>query len=224
MFEAEIEMEKRSSFLPLVLLVCLIAGILGVVTYVAVQVKQKTPLSAQTATPVVAATLAAFGPATLDFRTGLVKPSEDIAPGNPRDRLLEKAGIVKLVPAPRGSFVISLTPAGERLLTEVPGLTKQKEPDGTLSYHVALARRELLSVTGVTMNGINGATVEYAWKWVPTRLGDVFDAGSPVVKSFNTWDRQALIDKYGVRFYNASPMTSTIAFARTDQGWKVLGE
>ena len=224
MFEAELEMEKRSSFFPMLFLVCLVGGIIGVVTYVVLQVKERKPLSAEVATPVVAAALDASGPATIYFRTGLLKPSSTIRPGNPCDQLLEKAGIVKLVPAARGSFMISLTPEGENLLTAVPGSTKHKEIDGTFSYQVVLAQRQLVKVTGITMIGLNNATVDYSWKWVPNQLGDVFDASNPLVKSFNTWDRQTLIDKYEVRFYSSSPMTSTIPVARTDHGWKVLAE
>ena len=49
MFEAEVEMERRSSFLPMLLLVCLVAAILGMGTYVVFQVRTRTPLNAQEA-------------------------------------------------------------------------------------------------------------------------------------------------------------------------------
>jgi hypothetical protein len=49
MFEAELEMERRSSFLPLLLMACLVAAIVGTVAYVVMQVRAKTPLSAQQA-------------------------------------------------------------------------------------------------------------------------------------------------------------------------------
>ena len=68
MFEAEVEMEKRSSFLPVLLLVCLVAAIVGMVGYVVVQVRQRTPLSSQEASRIVAAALQGPGPAVLHFR------------------------------------------------------------------------------------------------------------------------------------------------------------
>jgi hypothetical protein len=93
----------------------------GLATYVLLQVRERTPLSAQQASGIVAATLRGPGPAIIHFRTGLVKPSTDVKPGDPNYRLLEKAAIVKLAKAPRGSVLVSITPVGERLMTGLPG-------------------------------------------------------------------------------------------------------
>ena len=41
MFEAELEMERRSSFLPLLLMACLVAAIAGMVAYVVIQVRAR---------------------------------------------------------------------------------------------------------------------------------------------------------------------------------------
>ena len=221
MFEAEIEMEKRSSFLPLLLMTCLVAGIIGIASYLVVQVKAKTPLSAQEAGGIVAAALQGPGPAVTQFHTGLVKPSAEETPEDSRYRLLEKAGIVKLAKAARGSATVSLTPAGERLITALPNVKKWKETDGSFCYQIPLAQRQLVSISGITMVGVNGATVEYTWKWMPNQLGDVFDVGGPLVKSFNLWDRQTLIDKYEADFYHGNPTKSTLALVRTDQGWRL---
>jgi hypothetical protein len=219
MFEAEVEMEKRSSFFPLLLMICLVVGIVGLVTYVILQVRGKTPLSAQEASTIVAATLKGPGPAVTHFSTGLVKNDEKLP--DPNYRLLEKAGIVKLAKAPQGSVLVSLTPEGERLLTGVPGFKKEKETDGTFLYQAPLAQRQLVGIAGVNMNGADNAIIEYNWKWVPNPLGDVFDASGPLVKSFNLWERQTLINKYEVDFYHGSPMKSTLALARTGRGWKI---
>jgi len=219
MFEAEIEMEKRSSFMPLLLMLCLVAGIVGLATYVILQVRGKTPLSAQEANGIVAAALQGPGPAIIHFRTGLVKNDEKLP--DPNYRLLEKAGIVKLAKAAPGSVLVSLTPEGERLLTGIPGCKKSKEADGTFSYQAPLAQRQFVSIAGVNMNGTDNAIVEYNWKWVPNQLGDVFDAGGPLVKSFNMWERQTLINKYAVGFYHGDPTKSTLALVRNGQGWKI---
>jgi hypothetical protein len=80
MFEAEVRMERRSSFLPLVLMMCLAAALVGLAAYVLLQVRERTPLSAQQASGIVAATLQGSSPA------GLVKPSTDVKPGDPNDR------------------------------------------------------------------------------------------------------------------------------------------
>ena len=68
MFEAEVEMERRSSFMPLLLMLCLVAAIVGLATYVLLQVKAKTPLTAQEANTIVAATMQGRGPAVIQKR------------------------------------------------------------------------------------------------------------------------------------------------------------
>jgi hypothetical protein len=219
MFEAEVEMERRSSFMPLLLMLCLVAGIVGLATYVILQVRGKTPLNAQEASGIVTAALQGPGPAIIHFRTGLVKNDEKLP--DPNYRLLEKAGIVKLGKAARGSVLVSLTPEGERLLTGIPGCKKSKETDGTFSYQAPLAQRQFVSVAGVNMNGADNAIVEYNWKWVPNQLGDAFDAGGPLVKSFNFWERQTLINKYEVDFYHGDPTRSTLALVRNGREWKI---
>lgn len=224
MFEAEVELERRSSFLPMLLLVCLIAAIGGMVAYVVIQVRSKTPLTADQASVVVTTVLQGPGPAIIHFRSGVVTSSVAEKPGDPNYRLLQKAGIVKLANAARGATLVSVTPGGERLLTGIPGFKKWKEADGTFSYQVPLAQRQLVSIASVTMNGVNNAVVVYSWKWTPNQLGEVFDAGGPLVKGFNLWDRQTLINKYEAAFYKADPMKSTLALARTDQGWKISTE
>jgi hypothetical protein len=224
MFEAEVQMERRSSFLPLVLMLCLVVAIVGLAAYVILQVKEKTPLSAQQASGIAAAALQARSPAVIHFHTGLVKPGNDEKPGDPNYRLLEKGGIVKLAKAAGGGAVVSLTPAGESLLTGVPGVKKEKEKDGTFLYQAPLAQRQLVSIAGVTMVGTDSATVDYNWKWVPNQLGEVFDAGGSVVKSFNLWDRQTLINKYQVDFYNGETTRSTVALVRSGKGWKIAAQ
>jgi len=222
MFEAEVEMERRSSFLPLVLMMCLVTAIVGLAAYVLLQVRERMPLSTQQASGIV--TLQGPGPAIIHFRTGLVKHSTDVKPGDPNYRLLEKAGIVKLAKALRGSVLVSITPEGERLMTGLPGFTKSKEADGAFSYQAPLAQRQFVSIVGVNMNGGNNAIVEYNWKWVPNQLGDVFDAGGPLVKSFNLWERQTLINKYEADFYRGNPTKSTIALVRNGREWKISAQ
>jgi len=221
MFEAEVEMEKRSSIVPLLLMLCLAAAIVGLAIYVVLQVRQKTPLTAQAANGILAVALQGPGPAIIHFHTGLLKPGGDEKPDDPNYRLLEKAGIVKLAKAEKGSTMVSLTPDGDHLVTGLPGFKKTDEADGSSSYEVPLAQRQLVSIAGVEMNGMDSATVAYTWKWLPNQLGNVFDAAGPLVKSFNLWERETLINKYQVDFYNGSPTQSKLALVRSDHGWKV---
>ena len=218
MFEAEVEMEKRSSFLPLVLMVCLLVLIVGTVAYVVFQVRSRTPLSAEQATPIVAATLQGPGPAIIHFRVGLLKADEN--PNEPNYRLLQKAGIVKLAKAAKGDVMVSLTPEGESLLSSLPGFKKSEPKDGSFTVQAPVAQRQLLGVAGVETNG-DQATVTYNWKWLPNAVGDTFDAGGPLVKGFTMWERQTLINKYQADFYHGDPTRSTLTLVRQDKGWKL---
>jgi hypothetical protein len=220
MFEAEVEMERRSAFLPLLLMTCLVAAIVGMVGYIVLQARERAPLSAQGASVIVASALEGPGPAVIHFHTGLVKPSVADRTSDPHYRLLEKAGIVKLATAPHGKEMISLTPGGERLLAAIPGVSKFTETDGTVAYQVPLAQRQLVNINSVAMSGVNYVTIEYTWKWVPNQMGNLFDAGGSVVRGFNLWDRETLINKYEADFYNGSPSRSTLALARGDHGWR----
>jgi hypothetical protein len=76
----------------------------------------------------------------------------------------------------------------------------------------------------VTMTGMRRATAEFTWAWEPNKMGDLFDASGPLVKSFNTWDRGTLIDKYGAKFYHATPTKVIMAFFKADKGWPVAAE
>jgi len=219
MFEAEVEMERRSSVLPLLLMVCLVVAIAGLAGYVILQVRGN-PLSAQKASVIVTAALQQRAPAAIHFRTGLVKAGDDGKLDEPNYRLLEKAGIVKLGKPAAGKVEVALTPQGEQLLASIAGCKKEKEADGTDSYEVPLAQRQLVAIGNITTGGDN-ATVDYTWKWSPNQFGDIFDAGGSLVKSFNLWERQTLINKYNADFYHADPAKATLALVHTGQDWKI---
>jgi len=223
-FEAEVKMEKQSTILPLLLLLSLMAAVLGVVAYVVLEVRARQPLSAKEAGGVVESILKAQGPAITHFHAGLVMPSVDEKPRDPHYRLLEKAGLVKTAKTTGGGTMVTLTPLGQRLATSISGFKKWKNTDGTTSYAIPLADRQLVEISSVTMSGVNDAVVQYTWKWVPNGLGDDFDAAGAGVKSFNTWDRATLIDKYGADFYHAAPSRASVNLMRTDKGWKIATE
>src|SRR5689334_9036247 len=191
MFEQELEMEKRqSSVVPLLMIVTLILTIVAVSGYFLLE--SRKVLSMQEATDIANAALKSQGPAILHFHTGMVKASVDEKPQDPHYRLLEKAGILALGKntGTYGTITpVKLTPVGDKLLAEVPGITKVQEKDGTNSYSVPIAERKVVEVSKVTMINPTHAVVEFAWKWDPNKLGNLFDASGSMVKGFNTWDR-----------------------------------
>jgi len=220
MFEREIEMEKKSSsILPLLLLVTMIVGIAGVALYFVLW--SRTELKAAEVSPIVLAALDRQGPATLRFSTGEV---EDQTAPDPRYRLLEKEGYIKLGKAQKGITPVSLTDKGQAWLGEVSGVKEKKTDNGNVEYTVPLAQRKLVELGKITMLSPMKASVDYSWKWEPTKAGDLFDAAGPAVKAFNTWDRSTLIDKFGAAFYHADPTKVTILLAKRDNGWEITRE
>ncbi len=220
MFEAELEMEKKSSsWLPLVLIVALALAVIGAVGYFIYQGKagKLTPDQAAAAITESLKTRTAF----LHFHTGNVIPSVNDKPTDSHYRLLEKAGILKIANGKGQAKVITLTANGEKMVTAFPEFKPSKEADGSLLYEVPLAQRKLVAVTNVTMRGLSGATVEYTWKWEPNQFGELFDADTDAFKKMAVWDRQSLIDKHGADYYHAAPAKMTINFIKGDKGWQV---
>jgi hypothetical protein len=223
MFEQEIELEKReSSVVPLLLIVTMILVFVGVAVYYIWQNKQV--LSTTDAAAVVTESLKAQGPAVVHFRTGFVKASVEERPESPHYRLLDKAGIIKLGKANGRTTPVALTAQGQKLLSEIPDVIKTKEKDGNDAYVVPLAMRQLAEISKITMLSPERASVQYAWKWDPNKLGNLFDASGSLVKSFNTWDRATLIEKSGANFYHADPTKVAVVLVKSDRGWQIAIE
>jgi hypothetical protein len=227
MFEQELELEKQeSSIVPLLLIVALIVTVVGVAGYYIVQ--NRKVLTMQEATQVAASVLKQQGTVTLRFHTGLVKSSVDDNPQGPQYRLLEKAGLIS-VGKPQGAYgttyPVALTTAGQEFLKRIDGVNTAKEKDGTEVYQVPVAERKLVAVSNIKMLSPTRANVTMSWNWRTTPMGELLDASGPMVKSFNTWDRSTLIEKYGANFYHAAPTEVTISLAKADNGtWQVATE
>ncbi len=220
MFEAEVELEKKSSnWLPLLLIILLAGGVLAAIGYLIYQSKAGK-LTPDQAAAVISESLKAR-PAMFSFHSGTVAPSVLEQPADPHYRLLEKAGFVKIAPGKGLAKQITLTAAGEKALTAFPEFKPSKESDGTTSYTVPLATRKLVEVGSVTMNGLSAAVVEYTWKWEPNQIGDLFDASSDSFNKFPVWDRQKLIEKYGADYFHGEPKRVKIRMLKTDKGWKI---
>jgi len=222
MFEEELKLQKESSyFIPLALVLVLIAVIVGTVFYAVMPARS---LSQAQAAGLVTAFLQSEGPATVHFHVGELQPSVDEKIHDPHYRLLEKAGILKLGPAKGDAIQVAFTPEGERQVAAIAGVVKTKNSDGSDAYTVPLAERRLAAVTKITMSNRDVAYVQFAWQWAPNALGNAFDAAGPLVKSFNTWDRSTLIQNYGVAFYHVEPAQASLTFVRADKGWKLAAE
>jgi len=227
MFEQEIELEKReNTVVPLLLIVALILTVVGIAGYYLVQ--NRKVLTMQEATQVAASVLKEQGPATLQFHTGLVKSSVNDDPTAVHYRLLQKAGLV-IVGKGQGTYgstyPVALTPAGEELLKHIEGVTTATEKDGTKLYAVPVAERKLVSVSNITMINPTRANITMAWNWKTNPLGELLDASGSMVKSFNTWDRATLIQKYAANFYHAAPTEVTLALVKSENGtWQIAME
>jgi hypothetical protein len=222
MFEQELEMEEReASAIPLLLIVVLILGIVGVAGYYLWQNQQV--LTPQQAATVISA-VEAQSPAMIQVHVGKVTASVAVKPHDPNYRLLEKAGLLKLGKDQSRFTPVTLTPLGEKQFQEIAGVRTTKEGDDTESYTVPIAERKLVEISNITMINPSRAIVDFTWKWEPNQLGEVFDASGPLVKSFNTWERGTLIQKYGANFYHANPSRTTLALAKVGKRWEIAAE
>lgn len=220
MFEAEIEMDKKSSsFGPVLFIAILVLSIAGGIFYVVRE--SKKAMSETEASQIMTSILKTKGPATLHFRTGHVVQTVEEKPFDPQYKLLEKAGLIKTAKKDNGLQVV-LTSAGEKVLTDTPGVTRTKRAEGGESITVPLANRKLVAITKLDVVSPSRANVTYTWKWETTKLGDVFDASSALVSTFNVWERGTLIKDYGVDFYHADAKTDQFKFVRGNKdGWSI---
>jgi hypothetical protein len=218
MFEEELELEKQeSSVLPLVLIVVLIAAVVGAAGYY--YVDSRRVLTTADATRIATDALHAQGPATVRFRTGLVTTSSDEQPKTFQYRLLEKAGVLKIGKDHNYKTPVALTAEGEKLLAAIPGVQKRTEKNNNITYTVPLAERKLVSIVAIKMITPTNAVFEFIWKWEPNPMGDYFDAAAPLVKSFNSYERSTLIDKYGANFYHGEPSKGAMRATRSEKTW-----
>ena len=227
MFEQELELEKKeNTIVPLLLIVALILAVVGVAGYYLVE--NRKVLTMEQATHVAASALKQQGPATLQFHTGLVKSSVNDDPKAPHYRLLEKAGLVNVGKGQGtygNSYPVALTPAGQEMLKRIDGVVTTTEKDGTKLYVVPLAERQLVRVSQIKMLSPTRANIAIAWNWKTNSLGEMFDASGAMVRSFNTWDRATLIQKYGADFYHAAPTEVALSLVKTDKGvWQIATE
>lgn len=220
MFAAEVAMEKNSSSIgPLIMILALVAVVGGAIFYFVKGSREK--LSLPVATTAVNQILKAQGEGKVTFSVGTLVSSVNEKPNDPHYQLLAKAGILNVSKKSYNTNIVSLTPAGEKLLGEINGVEKGKNGDDHVTYTVPLATREIVQIDKITMIKPHLARVDYTWKWVPNRIGKDFDASGDLVHNFNTWERGNLIKNYGVDFYTAAPTAASVVLMEAKEGvWK----
>ena len=217
LFAAEIEMESKSSnFGPLVMVLVLVLAVGGTIFYF-VKTSREV-LTAPVATNSINEILKSEAGGNIHFSVGTIVSSVNEKPMDPHYKLLAKAGILTIKPKSWNSIYATMTPAGEKLLSEIKGVDKGKNSDGNTNYVVPLAERKIVSIDKITMIKPHLARVDYTWKWDANRLGKEFDASSDMVHTFNTWDRGTLIKDYGVDFYSGAPTKASVVMAETKDG------
>lgn len=218
MFEQELELEKKSSWGPLLLVLALVGTIVGVIGYYVVEMKKG--LSQADATAVIEAQLKTNAP-KLHFHAGKVVSSMDEQAKDPHYKVLEKAGFVKVTNVSWNTNNVVVTDVGEKAFAAVPGFKKWKNADNTWSYEIPLASKKLVKIDSIDLVNPAFAKVAYEWNWVTTPVGDLMDASNGSLKSFNTWDRQKLIDKYGADFYHGDNKKEVLNLSKGDKGWQI---
>ena len=221
LFEQEVAMEQKSSWGPLLLVLALVASIVGGIGYYVFQMKKG--LSQEEATAIVTEQLKSKG-VSIHFHTGRVVSGLDEQAKDPHYKLLAKAGYVDVKDLSWNTITAALTPAGQKELSSIPGYKTWPNTDKTVSVEVPIASRQLVKIESIELQGPSAAKVQYTWQWNTNRVGDLFEASSQTVKNFNTWDRQKLIDKYGVNFYHESPKKEVVRLLKDDKGWKLANE
>ena len=224
MFEQEVEMEQRqSSVVPLLLIVAMILTIVGVAGYYLNE--NRKVLSNADASNLITAALNETGPASIHFQVGQVIASVQERPHDANYRLLEKAGLLTVGKDQGRATPVALTAKGRSFFAEIPGVTQAKdEKDRSVTYTVPIAERKVIGTPKIAMKGIGRATVEFAWVWQPNKMGELLDASGPLVKILNTWDRAALIDKYGARFFHGEPVKAAMSFTKEGTAWHQVTE
>jgi len=220
LFAAEVEMERKSSNLgPLIMVLGLVLVVGGAIFYVVKTMREE--LSVPVATTSVNEILKSQGGGKINFSVGTIVSSVNEKPNDPQYKLLAKAGILSVTRKSYNTIIANITPAGEKVLADIKGVEKGKNADGNVTYSVPLAVRQIVQIDKVTMIKPHLARVDYTWKWVPNRLGKMFDASGDLVHEFNTWDRGTLIKDYGVDFYSAAPTKASIVLLESKDGsWK----
>lgn len=218
MSEPARELEQQRSTILHLLMVAVTVVLIGVAGYFLLH--DRTPLTRSQAMGVVAEALESEGTTTVSFHTGLVRPTPDENPRDPRYRLLVSLGILRVAP---GNSVarVSLTANGRAILSQIRGVKNSADVNGAEAYVVPLATVQLDDISSITMSGRDRAVVDFTWRWNPNKLGEGFDASGLRETTFTSAERALLINKHGARYYHQVPTKANIALVRSELGWQL---
>lgn len=91
---------------------------------------------------------------------------------------------------------------------------------------IVLARKEIVSITGITRPREGLAQVEFTWKLIPTEEGATFDSGSAAYKNLPETPQKIISRPTSATFRTAKRKydeinKSTAVLQRYDDGWRV---
>ena len=124
--------EKSSSVLPLMFVAGLILVVGGAIYFFVRGANAK--LTTPVATTAINEILKSQPPAEIKFTTGTVTSSVNEKPLDPHYKLLAKTGVLVTKPKSWNSIISTLTPAGEKMLSNIDGVEKATNKDGTVTY------------------------------------------------------------------------------------------
>jgi hypothetical protein len=221
--QREIELERgESNAVPFLIITVVVFAVAAAVLHFVLE-SQKL-LSVEQATQLVTSALNAQEPSTVRFHTGLVKDRPGESPRDARYRLLEHAGVLNIGPSTGSRTPVALTERGSEILSEIRGVKRSKEPDGSEAYVAPLAVRRLVNIANIQMEGADRATVEYTWQWQPNTLGESFDRLGPAMMFMSAQDRLDLANRFDARYYHAVPKSEVIRVTKSAHGWQVAPE
>jgi len=131
------------------------------------------------------------------LQTGVISNKDYVSP---EYLVLERHGWINATNAPctqgltpSPCWDVRLTPSGVETVRSLVSAEESQKP----SITVPTARRELISVTGISKQGI-AADVDFSWKWVP-------------------------LNEIGAALYSADVhFHSTVRFRQYDDGWRIV--
>lgn len=154
-------------------------------------------LTRRLATAMIAGSAAFKSPQQFFMRTGVVSNQDYLSPDS---LVLLQRGWLSATSArcpdgiaPPPCWDIALTPSGVDTFRSLMSPTDT----GKASFSIPAARRELVSITGISKQGA-AADVDFIWKWAPMN-----EVGSAIYSP-------------DLRYH------STVAFRRYDDGWRLV--
>jgi hypothetical protein len=108
----------------------------------------------------------------------------------------------------------------EPFLTERGEKATAVEQAGEVGLSVALARKEIVEVTGITKSGDAIAQAQYTWRETPTEAGQAFVPDTPEYESLPASLQQLLEQRRQTKDYRKTKRGAAV-FQLFDDGWRL---